>query len=47
MNCQNWVFRRVRGLKIDSKEVEGGSDGKMFFSENERSLRGLYGRNHE
>ena len=39
-NCQNGMFRLVKGLKIDSKEVEGGrcmrercmrgSDGKLF-----------------
>ena len=47
MNYQNGVFRRVRGLKINSKEVEGGSDGKLFFCESECSLRGLYGKDHE
>ena len=35
------LFRIVRGLKTDSKEVEGvmcmkESDGKLCFSENER-----------
>ena len=30
------MFRLVRGLKTDSKEVEGGSDGKLCFSEKER-----------
>ena len=33
MNCQSGVFRQVRGLKIDSKEVEGGSGGKLFQCE--------------
>ena len=37
-NCQNWMFRLVKRLKIDSKEVEGGrcmrgSDRKLCFSE--------------
>ena len=40
-NCPNGMFGFVRGLKIDSKEVEGGrcmrrSDGKQCFSEKER-----------
>ena len=40
-NCPNWMFRLVKGLRIDSKEVEGGrcmrgSDGKLCFSEKER-----------
>ena len=26
----------VKGLKMDSEEVEGGSDGKLCFSEKER-----------
>ena len=30
-----WV-RLVKGLKTDSKEVEGGSNGKLYFSEKER-----------
>ena len=30
------MFRPVKGLKNDSKEVEGGSDGKLCFSEMER-----------
>ena len=30
------MFRLVNGLKTDSKEVEGGSDGKLCFSEKER-----------
>ena len=35
------MFRLVKGLKTDSKEVEGGrcmrgSDGKLCFSEKER-----------
>ena len=40
-NCPNGMFRLVRGLKTDSKEVEGGRcmrgrDGKPCFSEKER-----------
>ena len=40
-NCPNWMFRLIKGLKIDCKEVEGGrcmrgSDGKLCFSEKER-----------
>ena len=35
-NCPNGMFRPVKGLKIDSKEVEGVSDGKLCFSEKER-----------
>ena len=31
-----WMFRLVIGLKTDIKEVEGGSDGKLCFSEKER-----------
>ena len=39
--CPNGMFRLVKGLKTDSKEVEGGrcmrgSDGKQCFSEKER-----------
>ena len=39
--AQNGMFRIVKGLKTDSKEVEcgrcmRGSDGKLFFGENER-----------
>ena len=30
------MFRLVNGLKTCSKVVEGGSDGKMCFSEKER-----------
>ena len=30
------MFRLVIGLKTDCKEVEEGSDGKVFFSEKER-----------
>ena len=38
---QNRMFILVKGLKTDSKEVEGGrcmrgSDGKLYFSEKER-----------
>ena len=40
-NSQNGMLMLVRGLKTDSKEVEGGrcmrgSDGKLCFSEKER-----------
>ena len=40
-NYQNWMFRLVKGLKTDSKEVEGGrcmrgSDGRLCFSEKEK-----------
>ena len=40
-DCPNWMFMLVKGLKTDSKEVEGGrcmrgSDGKLCFSEKER-----------
>ena len=39
-DCQNGMFRLEKGLKTDSKEVEGGrcmrgSDGKLCFSETE------------
>ena len=34
-NCQNVLFRVIRLLKTDSKEVEGGSDG-CCLSEEER-----------
>ena len=27
------MFRLVKGLKVDSKEVEGASDGKLCFGE--------------
>ena len=30
------MFRLVKGLKTYSKEVEGGSDGKLCFSEKDR-----------
>ena len=30
------MLRLLIGLKTDSKEVEGGSDGKLCFSEKER-----------
>ena len=41
-HCQYGMFRQVKGLKTDSKQVQGGrcvrgSDGKQCFSENERS----------
>ena len=29
------MFKLVKGLKTDSKEVEGGSDRKLCFSEKE------------
>ena len=34
--CPNWMFRLIKGLKTDSKEVEGGrylneTDGMMCF----------------
>ena len=40
-NCPCGILRLVRGLKTDSKEVEGGwckrgSDGKLCFSEKDR-----------
>ena len=40
-NCPNGMFRLVKGLKTDCKEVEGGrctrgSDEKMCFSEKDR-----------
>ena len=40
-HCPNGMFRLVKGLESDSKEVEGGrcmrgSDGKLCFSEKER-----------
>ena len=40
-NCPNGMLRLVKGLKTDSKEVEGGrcmrgSDGKLCFGEKER-----------
>ena len=34
-NCQYWMFRLIKGLKNYSKEVEGGCDGKLYFSEKE------------
>ena len=52
-NCPNWILRLVKGLKTDSKEVEGGrcmkgSDGNLCTSEKERgSLERLYGKDHE
>ena len=44
-NCSNGMFRPVKGLKTDSKEVEGGrcmrrSDGKLCFNEEERDKSG-------
>ena len=40
-NCQYGMLRLVKGLKTDSKEVEGGrcmkgNDEKLCFSEKER-----------
>ena len=40
-NCHNGMSTQVKGLKIDSKKVEGGrymraSDGKLCFDEKER-----------
>ena len=39
-NCPYWMFRLVKGLKFDSKDVEGGrcmkSYEKQWFSEKER-----------
>ena len=32
-NCPNGMFRLVRGLRIYHKEVDGGSDEKLSFSE--------------
>ena len=42
-DCLNGIFRLVKGLKTDSKEVEGGrcmrgSDGLLCFSEKERGI---------
>ena len=30
------MYRLVKGLKTDSEEVEGGSDGRLCFIEKER-----------
>ena len=40
-HCENGMLGLIKGLRIDSKEVEGGrcvrgSNGKLCFSENER-----------
>ena len=40
-NCPNWMLRLVKGLKADSKEVDGGRcmrgrDGKLCLSEKKR-----------
>ena len=35
-SCSNGIFRLVIGLKTDCREVEGGSYGKLCFSEKER-----------
>ena len=42
-NCPNGMFRLVKGLKTDSKEVEGGrclegNDGKLCFGVKERGI---------
>ena len=42
--CQDGMFRLVNGLKTVSKDVEGGSDGKLCFSEKER---GTHGKDHK
>ena len=44
-NSPNGMLRPVKGLKTDSKEVEGGrcmrgSDGKLCFSDKERVKSG-------
>ena len=36
LNYKIAMFRLVKGLKTDSKEVERGSDGKLCFSEKEK-----------
>ena len=36
-NYQNWLFRLSKGLNIYGKEIEGGSDDNLCFSEKERS----------
>ena len=48
-NCPNWMFRLVKGLNIDSKEVDGGSDGKLCFCVRRKreSVEGLNGKDHE
>ena len=40
-HCPNWMFRLVKGLKIEFNDDEGkrymrGSDSKLCFSEKER-----------
>ena len=35
-NCSNGMFRLVKGLQINNKEVAGGSGGKLSFSEKVR-----------
>ena len=42
-NCQNGIFRLLKGLKTDSKEVlgvrcMGGSDRKLCFCEMKRGI---------
>ena len=47
------MFRLVKSLRTDSKEGSKGgrcmrgSDGKLCFSEKERWLEGLNGKDHE
>ena len=43
-SCPNGILRLVRGLKINSKEVEigrcmRGRDGKLYFSEKEKDKK--------
>ena len=33
LSCLYGIFRLVRGMETDSKEFDGGSDGKLCFSE--------------
>ena len=35
-SMNNEARRLVKGLKADSREVDGGSDGKLCFTEKER-----------
>ena len=47
-NCSIGMLRLIKGLRTDSKSVEGGSDGNLCFSEKKRvRLEGLYGKDHE
>ena len=45
--CPNGMFRLVKGLKTDSKEVEGGSNGEHCFSERKRGKVLKDGKDHE